>query len=566
MADTDRLAKELAGILRSSGSRQTKAYDTPAEVRRIDGSTAWVHIPGGVDETPVQLTIAASVGDTVQVRVSGGRAWMVGNASAPPTDDTVAVEARGKAEDAAQVAEAAEIIGTEARATAQAAARIAADTEQHFWFTSTGADTGAHITEVTQDDFLADPDNGGGNLLARSNGVAVRDGLRELSTFSGDGFTVNNTYDKMVLETGFSPDANYSGVKYDVFDYNNESPFTMTLPWDIQSGYEGNVTYTFYSTYPGTIVTGITVTGHWSVSGRDVTFDATLCTSLQSNSVTAVRVQYYAKGRFPFYTLGTRGSGTVGAFSTVIGENGVAKGSTSLAVGEGCDANGTNAFAQGKNTKAGTNGTSLGTGTRATWDSQVACGFWNIEHSVGPLLIVGDGSSASARSDSFIVGRDGNVYLKETDATVSSALSSVGWGADLSDNMLAVKDLLEHLLKRLALYDKSLSMSVASWTTGNCTVTNSSKYRVFEIVQGGASCIAIRYGNDVRGFAISGNSSSGNYNQYIRAFGATVNWSTEVWTMSWAKQLSHVTTSSYHTSGAEQAVTEIRGLIPLYNA
>ena len=554
------VAADLASTIRSANDRETTGYDTPAEVRRVEGPTAWVHIPGGVDETPVKLTVDCKSGDTVQVRVAGGAAWIVGNQTAPPTDDTVAKEAAQEAQDAFRQAAA-------AQEDADAARTIAGNTNQYFWHTQSGVDTGAHITEIPRDQFLADPDHGGGNLLARSNGVAVRDGLRELSTFSGDGFTVNSIYDKRVLETGFSPDANYSGVKYDVFDYDNESPFTMTLPWDIRSGYEGNVTYTFYSTYPGTIVTGITVTGHWSVSGRDVTFDATLCTSLQSNSVTAVRVQYYAEGRFPFYTLGTRGSGTVGAFSTVIGENGVAKGSTSLAVGEGCNANGTNSFAQGQNSYAGVNATSLGRGTRASYNSQLACGQWNIDHSgVGPLFIVGDGSSASARSDSFRVDQGGYVYLKETDATVSSALSSVGWGADLSDNMLAVKDLLEHLLKRLALYDQSLSMSVASWTTGNCTVTNSSKYRVFEVVQGGASCIAIRYGNSVRGFAISGNASSGNYNQYVRAFGASVNWSTEVWTMEWAKQLSHVTTSSYHTSGAEQAVTEIRGLIPLYNA
>ena len=67
---------------------------------------------------------------------------------------------------------------------AQSAYGIAGDTNQYFWFTSQGTDTGAHITEVPRADFLADPDNGGGNLLARSNGIALRDGLTELATFS----------------------------------------------------------------------------------------------------------------------------------------------------------------------------------------------------------------------------------------------------------------------------------------------------------------------------------------------------------------------------------------------
>lgn len=65
-------------------------YDSQATVTRVEDDTLWVHIPGGVDETPVKKTIAASVGDEVQVRVSGGRAWVTGNASAPPTDDAAA--------------------------------------------------------------------------------------------------------------------------------------------------------------------------------------------------------------------------------------------------------------------------------------------------------------------------------------------------------------------------------------------------------------------------------------------------------------------------------------------
>ena len=85
----------------------TSAYDTEAQVVRIEGSTAWVHIPGGVDETPVKLTIDAKAGDKVQLRVSGGSAWIVGNDTAPPTDDTTAhsaYDAAVKAEGQAKTA------------------------------------------------------------------------------------------------------------------------------------------------------------------------------------------------------------------------------------------------------------------------------------------------------------------------------------------------------------------------------------------------------------------------------------------------------------------------------
>lgn len=78
----------------------------------------------------------------------------------------------------------------QADATGKQASTVAGNTNQHFWFTGAGTDTGAHITEVTQDEFLADPTMGGANLLARSNGIAVRDGLTELATFTASGASI----------------------------------------------------------------------------------------------------------------------------------------------------------------------------------------------------------------------------------------------------------------------------------------------------------------------------------------------------------------------------------------
>ena len=94
----------IKDLMESGQDKGTSAYDTTAEVRRVDGDTAWVHIPGGVDETPVKLTISAKPGDTVQLRVGGGSAWLVGNQTAPPTDDTKANKAQKTAEKAAGTA------------------------------------------------------------------------------------------------------------------------------------------------------------------------------------------------------------------------------------------------------------------------------------------------------------------------------------------------------------------------------------------------------------------------------------------------------------------------------
>lgn len=85
-------------------NNKTNPFDSQAEVLRVEGDTAWVHIPGGVDETPVKLTTNAKAGDIVQIRVSGGRAWLYGNQTNPPTDDTQAIKATNVAEDAQEKA------------------------------------------------------------------------------------------------------------------------------------------------------------------------------------------------------------------------------------------------------------------------------------------------------------------------------------------------------------------------------------------------------------------------------------------------------------------------------
>lgn len=91
------LEKELAQVINDLNKGGTKPYDTSAVVKRVEGSTAWVHIDGGVEETPVEMTIACKAGDTVKVRLSGGMAYLLGNNTAPPTDDRTALEALGTA-------------------------------------------------------------------------------------------------------------------------------------------------------------------------------------------------------------------------------------------------------------------------------------------------------------------------------------------------------------------------------------------------------------------------------------------------------------------------------------
>ena len=159
--------RELIQAIKES-EKGPKAYDTTAKVVRVSGNTAWVHIPGGIDETPVQMSINAQEGDTVNVRVSGGDAWITGNNSAPPTDDTKAKKAEVKANQAGKAA-----------TVAQKMAENAAKTSTNY---------------VTADDeglMVADMRNGRetpstattNNVLIDSNGMKVREGTTDLATF-----------------------------------------------------------------------------------------------------------------------------------------------------------------------------------------------------------------------------------------------------------------------------------------------------------------------------------------------------------------------------------------------
>lgn len=79
----------------------------------------------------------------------------------------------------------------EAYNKASAAEGAANETAKYFWFNSTdsgaGEGAGAHITEKPKADFVADPANGGGNVLIDSDSVEVRDGINMLATFGADG-------------------------------------------------------------------------------------------------------------------------------------------------------------------------------------------------------------------------------------------------------------------------------------------------------------------------------------------------------------------------------------------
>jgi hypothetical protein len=428
--------------------KKTSAYDTSATVRRIEDGIAWVHIPGGVDETPVKLTIAAAPGDTVQVRVSGGRAFLVGNASAPPTDDTVATGAVRQISAVRKVVE-------KVREVAETASRIAGNTNQYFWHTSTGTDTGAHITEIPQEDFLADPENGGGNLLARSNGIAVRDGLDELATFGAEQSTIGKTTDAHLDFDYHSMQAvDLNGYTYfHVSDLRDKSGSATLVAIEV---YDGNGTITL--AIPATEIVSVTID---DVETTSYTFDGDRTVTLTDAASLAggetVAIIYTTNGNLAkAYTLGRRmDNSAIGPMSLAIGYNGNASGFASLVGGSYSSARGPYSIALGSFCEAdASHSFARGIGSVARGNRSTACGYYAVangadSHAFGQyvnapssrafvvgqyndvskagLFSVGNGTSESSRSTAFYVERSGRCTgqkVRSMDTVEAGAVTS----------------------------------------------------------------------------------------------------------------------------------------------
>ena len=289
-----------------------------------------------------------------------------------------------------------------ARSEASKAQTIANDTKQHFWFWETipaGADpdvgTGAHISDVSEEDFndSASPlYHTGGNLLARSNGIAVRDGLTELATFGANGVTVGRD-DTANVELGATSFKAYdedgaqtleissSGVsvtkQMNEYLYKTGATATVignqkTLAWTLKHTITGSDTFSieFYSAIgssnyvyqhdisltsgQGSFSGGFTnASGHFSftidVNGNAVSISWYTTTS-DDLFFPVYRVWYVADGYAPIYMLGD-GSAT-GAYSTAMGRKTTSSGYASVAEGINSRATANYSHAEGDQTLA----------------------------------------------------------------------------------------------------------------------------------------------------------------------------------------------------------------------
>lgn len=224
---------ELVEVLQEAGKKESVPLDIQAKVIRVDNDVIWVHLPGGVDETPVRKTINAKQGDIVQVKISNGDAWITGNATAPPTDDTRAEEANTTAKKADNKAVTAGKIATDAKIIAEAI-------NQFFWHDINGA----HVTEIQQEDWLANPS--GNNILMNALGVLIRSGLIASASF-GAGAVTFYASDGVTEIARFAADGaiigNQTGRRIEISDksmklFNEDSVENMAIDAIVTSSQE----------------------------------------------------------------------------------------------------------------------------------------------------------------------------------------------------------------------------------------------------------------------------------------------------------------------------------------
>lgn len=331
---------------------------------------------------------------------------------------------------------------TEAQETADEAKGMAEDTNQYFWHTQTGTDTGAHITEIPQADFIRDPANGGGNMLAKANGLLLRDGLTVLAEFGATGTQIGLDEDAHARITSRQFVLEKDSQKYTEIGIKNGADGTVNI-W---SSYNAGTATSVSTLYHVVEITSAEYTDGTAVeiaiASDGYGFEITNRQNL------GFRVYYDTDSPVPVFTLGERRSTSWGTYSFVEGRendatssyahaegnNNTASGRASHAEGNTTTASGFNSHAEGyNNTASGGNSHAQGQdtlasggishaggqGTIAQGSTQTVIGRYNVPEGTPDNVVPGDfgfivgcGTDDSSRANAFGVRYNGDATVK----------------------------------------------------------------------------------------------------------------------------------------------------------
>lgn len=338
----------------------------------------------------------------------------------------------------------------EAMNAANEALSIAGNTNQYFWHTETGTDTGAHITEIPKDDFIADPTNGGGNLLARSNGIAVRDGLTELATFGASGAQIGqNARGKTRTEistSGMQIIQNASGTDTQIANLGYGQGYNT----------QGQLVDAPYYTL-GT--RGHNWIGNYSVSEGNSTDASSFASHSEGYQTLADNNYAHAEGY---------GSTSSGQASHAEGRDTTAGALYAHAEGFNTTASGKQSHAEGDSTTAsGENSHAQNLGTTAAYDNQTVIGKYN-DNKSGNIFEIGYGT----------LGTPANVFEVDTSGNIEAAGDITDGGgnvlsnkADLSAVITPVDYVIEQAPSGNWRYRKWHSGRVEAWFNNSITMS-----------------------------------------------------------------------------------------------
>ena len=246
---------------------------------------------------------------------------------------------------------------TQSAATAEEAKTIADNTNQYFWNTSEGSDTGVHITQIPQEDFIDNPTSGGGNTLLRSNGLAVRDGLTELAVFGSSGIQLGeftNSHLSMDYHSMRLVDKDNNTYFYisDLRDSTGKAQVVETC-----HRWEDTDSISVINTIDSNDITILDEDNN-VVPSADISFtlhDNTI--NIANSQSLTFYVSYWTEGALTkAFTIGERNSlAYVGNYTSSIGYGNEASGNFGIALGYGTKATGNYSLASGHNTEASGN-------------------------------------------------------------------------------------------------------------------------------------------------------------------------------------------------------------------
>lgn len=325
---------------------------------------------------------------------------------------------------------------------AKKAADKAKEVNQYFWYKAGSPEAGAHITEVDQETFLSNPSQGGGNLLAVSSGIAVRDGLRVLGSFGDTGAKLYGrqlygaSTPAIVSLMELKPSGIIASIDDEVyFDINNPGTQTAVI---IYTGDGSTKRFRVYEsrnslTYPITVtIDDIEVAStDYSITAIQNAWDDYQIQKyyVEFNTAPAVdaviKISYVPELSACNFTLGERNDDTMrGEYSMAIGRWNSATEKGSATIGLHNDAKGTLSTIFGDyNEVKGTNSHAIGHGLKVSRAGVVVIGKYNEDEisyiDIDPsadnrsknLFVIGKGTADNARSNALEIDTSGNEKL-----------------------------------------------------------------------------------------------------------------------------------------------------------